>query len=106
MWRHPWPPDIITAIISDRNPEGDLINSNLELDALVLHEATLLEACPEATMAAPRSVLDNTPTVLWSTREALTIKPVVADLLCIHALHSRKFFSTLCYFTTQAWKIA
>ena len=43
-------------------------------------------------MAALRSGSDNTPTVSWSTREASTINLVVADLLRIHALHSRKLF--------------
>ena len=46
VWRHPWPPDIIKALISDRNPEGTLTTSDLELAALVLHEATLLDTCP------------------------------------------------------------
>ena len=93
MWRHPWPPRINKALISDRNPEGTLKNSNLELAALVLHEATLMETCPEATMAAPRSGLDNTPTFSQITREASTINLVVADLLCIRVLHSCQFFS-------------
>ena len=53
MWRNPWPPDITKALILDRNPEGTLTNSDLEVDALVLHEATLMDTCPEATMAAP-----------------------------------------------------
>ena len=92
MWRHPWPPDIVKALILDRNPEGTLTNSDLDIAALVLHEATLLDTCLEATMAAPRSVLDNTTTVSWSTREASTINPVVADLLRIRVLHSCHFF--------------
>ena len=53
VWRHPWPPNIIAAIIPDRNPEGTLTNSDLEITALVLHEATLLDTCSEAKMAAP-----------------------------------------------------
>ena len=92
VWRHPCPPNIIKTLISDRNPEGILTNYDLELSALVLPEATLLEMCPEATMAAPLSGLDNTPTVSWSTWEASTINPVVAFLLRICALHSRYFF--------------
>ena len=106
MWRHPCPPDIIKALISDRNSEGTLTNSDLKLATLVLHEATLLETCPEATMAAPQSGSDNTPTVSWSTREASTINPVVSDLLHFRALHSHQFFSTLWSSTAQAWKIA
>ena len=92
VWRHPWPPGIIAALISDRNPEWTLTNSDLEIAALVLHKSTLLKICPETTIAAPRLGSENTPTVSWSTREALTTNPVFADLLCIRALHSRQFF--------------
>ena len=60
--------DIILALVSDTNPKETLTNSDLNLDALILYEDTLLEACPVATMAATRSGLDNTPTVSWSTR--------------------------------------
>ena len=92
VWRHSWPADIIADLISSVNGEGTITNSNLELAALVLHEETLLAAVPEARLAAPHSVLDNNPTVSWSTKEASTINPVVADLLCLRALHSRQFF--------------
>ena len=81
VWRHPWPTHIIAALISDKNPKGTLTNSDLDLVALVLHKATLLETYPEATMAALLMGSDNTRTVSWSTREASTIKPVVSDLL-------------------------
>ena len=63
----------------------------LELSDLVLHEAILLSADPEARMAAPVSGSDNTLTVSWSTREASTIEPGVADLIRIRVLHLRQF---------------
>ena len=66
-----------------------ITNSDLELAALVLHEATLLTAVPESRMAVPHSGSDNTPTVSWSTKEASTINPVMADFLRLRALHSR-----------------
>ena len=87
MWRHPWPPDVIVALISDWNPEGTLTNSNLELAAPVLHEATLLKMCPEATMDATRSGWDNKPTASSIIWEEFTTNQVVVDLLCICALH-------------------
>ena len=92
VWRHPWPVDIISDLISSTNREGTITNSDLELAALVLHEATLIMAVPEASLAAPRSGSENTPTVSWSTKEAFTTNLVVEDLLCLHALHSRQFF--------------
>ena len=56
---------------------------------------SLLEVCPDANMATPHSWSDNTPTVSWSTQEASTIKPVVADLIRICTLHPRHFFKLL-----------
>ena len=88
VWRHPWPPDITSTLISDRNPDRTLTNSNLELSSLVLYKINLLDVCPEAKMAAPCSRLDNTPTVSWSTWETSTTNPVVADLRRIRAIHS------------------
>ena len=45
------------------------------------------------------------PNVLWSTREASTINLVVADLLCIRALHSRQFSWSFRFLTTQVKNI-
>ena len=92
VWRLPCPPDIFASLVSSTNPQGTITNCDLELAALILQEATLLKAVPKASMAAPRSGLDNNLTVSWSTHEASIINPVVADLLHIHALHSGKFF--------------
>ena len=72
--------------------EGTITNSNLELAALVLHEATLLVVVPEARLSAPCSGSDDTTTVSWSMKEASTINMVVAELLRLRALHSRQFF--------------
>ena len=58
VWRHPWPSDI-TAVILDKHPGGTLINSNLELAALVLDEVTIMDVCPDANAAMPHSRSDN-----------------------------------------------
>ena len=92
VWQLPGPPDIVTSLVSSTNPQGTITNSDLEFPTLILQEATLLEAVPKAQMVALRSGSDNTPTVSWSTCEASMINLVVADLLCIRALHSRNFF--------------
>ena len=63
VWRHPWPLDIIADMVSSTNPQGTITSSYLELAALILQEANLLEAVPKAHMAAPRSGSDNTLTV-------------------------------------------
>ena len=92
VWRHPWSAEIIANLVSSENREGTITNSDLEVAALVLHKANLIAAAPDARLAAPCSGSDNTLTVSWSTKEAPTINPVVADLLRICALHLRQFF--------------
>ena len=106
VWRHPWPLDIITDLILSTNLKGNLTNSNLELAAIVLHEDTLLAEVPAARMAVLRSGLDNLPTISWRTHEASTINLVVANLLRIRTLYSRKFFLNPSFFTTQDKKIS
>ena len=39
-WRLPWPEDIRADLVSFDNPRGRITNSDLELAALVLQEAT------------------------------------------------------------------
>ena len=106
VWCHPRPADIILELFLSANLKGTLKNSNLELDVLVLHEATLLAAVPAAHMAMQCPGSDNIPTVFRSTREASTINLVVSDLHRIHALHSIHFFFKPLVFTTQGKKIA
>ena len=103
VWQLPWPPDIVASLVSSTNPQDTIANSDLKLAALVLQEAILLEAVPKASMTAPCSCSDNTPTFFWSTHEASMINSVVADLLRIRALHSRKFFfnPSVFYHTNQ-----
>ena len=42
--RLPWAPDIVNNLISSTNPQGKVTNSDLDIAALVLQKATLLEA--------------------------------------------------------------
>ena len=96
VWRQLCPPDIIAYLFFSTNMEEKITNSNLELAALILHEATLLAA----------SRTDNIPTVSWSTHEASTINLVVTGLLNICALHSRNIFLNPSVFITRVKKIA
>ena len=63
MWRHHWLSDIITNLVSSKNRERTITNSDLELSALIIHKATLLVAVPDVRLAAPFSRSGNTPTV-------------------------------------------
>ena len=94
VWRLPWPEDIQKDLVSFDNPQGRITNSDLELAALVLQEATFPFICPSPAWRAPFTGSDNTPTVAWYFRESSTINPVVADLLRIWALVNRQFCIT------------
>ena len=63
VWCHSWPSNIPDALISETNPGWMLTNSDLNLFALILHKATLLEVLPKVSITVPRSVSDNTSTV-------------------------------------------
>ena len=89
VWLHPWTVDIIANLVSSTNKDGKITNSDQKIAVFFLHESTLLAAVPDARLAAPHSGSDNTPTVSWSTKHALTINLVVLDLLHLRTLHSR-----------------
>ena len=91
MWRHSWPADIIANLVSSTNREGTITNYDLEISALVLHKAILIVAVTDNRLVAPHSGYDNTPSVSWIMEEFLTINPLVADLLRLHAHHLRQF---------------
>ena len=86
VWRLPWPADIKADLVSLDNPSGHITNSDLELAALVLHEATFTTICNSSAWRAPLTGSDNTPTVAWTFKEAATINPVVANLLRIRSI--------------------
>ena len=94
VWRLPWPEDIRTDLVSFDNPQGRITNSDLELAALFLQEATFPFICPSPAWGAPFTGSDNTPTVAWSFGVSSTINPVVVDLLRIRALVYRQFCIT------------
>ena len=86
VWRLQWPADIKADLVSFANPSGRITNSDLELAALVLHEATFPTICNSTAWRAPLTGSDNTPTVAWTFKEVATINPVVANLLRIRSI--------------------
>ena len=88
VWRYQWPADIQADLVSVTNPNGGITNSDLELAALVLHEATFPQVCKNSAWRAPLTGSDNTPTVAWTFKEASTINPVVANLLRIRSIQN------------------
>ena len=90
VWSFQRSADIQADLVSFDNPKGGITNSDLELAALVLHEATFPKVCKTAAWRAPLTGSDNTPTVAWIFKEASTVNPVVANLLCICSISNTK----------------
>ena len=81
VWRCKFPPAVQEALVSFDNPDGSINNSELELAASILHEATLLSAPPVDRPVTCLFGSDNTPTVAWLQRASLTTDGPAATLL-------------------------
>jgi hypothetical protein len=83
LWCFKWPSDIQDNLISFENLTGGVTNSDLELVAPILHEATFPEVCKLSSWYAPLTGSNDTPNVAWTFKEIAAINPVVANLLRI-----------------------
>ncbi|EJK58873.1 hypothetical protein THAOC_20968, partial [Thalassiosira oceanica] len=90
LWRIPFPDDIVTALVSDSNPDGIINNSELELAGIVATNDVLARAVDvrETTTATGT---DNLPALSWSTKGAVSAKGPAAYLLRHQAMHQRVF---------------
>lgn len=80
IWRAPYPPAIQAQVISEKNPQGKLTNSDLELEGTILHHWVLGKLVPvkgETTYTA----CDNTPAVSWRQKGSATSNKAKARLL-------------------------
>ena len=85
VWRVKCLAEIVSDLVTWDNPTGGTTNSDLELAALVLQKSCFSIAFSRPTWHAPMTGSDNTPSVSWCFREASTVNPIVADLLCVRA---------------------
>jgi hypothetical protein len=88
VFRHPFPPEIQCRLVSATNPSGDLMNSDLELCALVLAAAVLADTVP-LHYSAIWCGSDNTSAISWTQRGSTMSTGVNAHLLCLLAPLSR-----------------
>ena len=66
VWRLEWPQDIRDYLVTERNPDGDITNSDLEmLDALL--GWIVLEAIRCVRLTHVGVYRNNSPTVVWQT---------------------------------------
>ena len=65
VFRLQWPPDITASVISDRNRNGKITNSDLEMGGLLLLWLMIEHICTTLTEKRIALFSDNSPTVSW-----------------------------------------
>jgi len=90
VYRMPFPPEIRKELVSYDNPKGEINNSDLELAGSLLHHEAIVHHFDvrERTTA---SYADNTPTIFWQRKGAVTSISASARLLRLQALHQRRY---------------
>ena len=81
----------MAELFSYDNPQGRITNSDLELAALVLQEATFNFVITNPAWRALFTGSDNTPTIAWNFWEASILNPVVYYLLRLRSLVNHQF---------------
>jgi hypothetical protein len=88
LWRAPFPPAVTAKLVSFKNPQGSITNSDLELAATIAHHDVLAQHFDirECTISTG---CDNTPAVSWQRKGSTTTTNAPAHLLRLQALHQR-----------------
>ena len=88
VWRFQWPQYIVDRLITEKNPNGTLTNSDLELAGGLLH----LDALVQAFDVRERTALskgDNLNTTFWERKGSTTTDKPPAYLLRLFGMHQR-----------------
>jgi hypothetical protein len=88
VWRLQWPQYIIDKLVTSKNPNGTISNSDFELAGGLLH----LEALSQCFDIRERTVLsktDNLNTLFWQRKGSATTEKVPAHLLRLFGIHQR-----------------
>jgi hypothetical protein len=88
VWQYELPADITARLVTHKNPNGTITNSDLELLATIVHKDVLAHAFDirERTVATGT---DNTPALAWQGKGSTSTTGPVAYLLRLQALHQR-----------------
>jgi hypothetical protein len=96
LWRSPFPLEVQHRLVSFDNPAGTITNSDLELAASVAQH-DVLTSNVDAREATIHNFSDNTPTVFWQRKGAVSNSGPNAQLLRLQALYQRKHRYVLTY---------
>lgn len=90
LWRSEFPSDIQKDLVSFKNPNGSITNSDLELAGCIGHQDILLQEV-DCAMRTITPLGDNTPQVSWHHKGSTTTTGPAAYLLRMNSLHQRHF---------------
>ncbi len=89
LWRSPFPEQVQSRLVSQKNPTGKVTNSDLELLGTMAHHHVLEESGYPMAGESTHTFSDNTPAVAWQNKGSATTTNVTADPLHHSALHQR-----------------
>jgi hypothetical protein len=90
VWRLEFPADITAQVVSDKNPDGVLTNSDLEMAGVILQFLALEQIVPDLRHIQVAIGCDNTPAVAWTQKMAThASSPVAYRLLRGLAMRQR-----------------
>lgn len=88
LWQQRFPQSICNNLVSYDNPNGRITNSNLKLAGLIAHNDILAQYA-DVSEATTHNCYNNTPTVFWQIKGAVTSVGPAAFLLWLQGLHQR-----------------
>lgn len=88
LWRHPFPLEVQSRLVSADNRGGDITNSDLE-QAGVLGQLDVMASTLEVQYATIENSSDNTPAVSRFSKGAVSSLGAAARLCCLASDHQR-----------------
>jgi hypothetical protein len=88
LWRAPFPPAVVSSLVSFANPTGTINNSELEL-AGTIAQHDIISQFADVREHTLHNGHDNTAAVFWQRKGSTTTTGPTAYLLRIQALHQR-----------------
>ena len=88
IWRYKWPAYIVNRLVTNKNPNGTISNSDLELAGGLLHLNVLCQ-CFDIQERTMLSKGDNLSTTFWERRGSTTSTKPPAHLLRLFGIHQR-----------------
>jgi len=88
LCRVPWPKEVISRLVTDKNPNGTITNSNLELAGGLLH----LQATAQSYDVCERTIdnkADNAATMFRQRKGSASTEKAPAHFPRLHGIHQR-----------------